>query len=71
MDIFKYIWGIFGYVQIIMGIIVAPVFLYGLLSCIQNAVQGKQVKEYIKMFILTAATLIMLLSPPILCLFYK
>ena len=71
MDIFKYIWGIFGYVQIIMGIIVAPVFLYGLLSCIQNTVQGKQVKEYIKMFILTAVTLIMLLSPPILCLFYK
>lgn len=71
MDIFKYVWGVFGYIQIILGIIVAPIFLYGFLSCIQNAVQGKPVTEYMKMFILTAVTLIMLFSPSILCLLYK
>lgn len=63
--------GIFGYIQIILGLIVVPVFLYELLSCIQNAVLGKQVGEYMKMFILTAVTLIMLISTLILCLFYK
>ena len=41
---------------------------YGVLECIKNAVQGKNVKEYMKTFIWTSVGLICVLAPTLMVL---
>lgn len=62
-NVLMFVWGFLAELQTLFGIIIVPAFLYGILTCINNAVHGKEIKEYWKVFILTMVTLLMLIAP--------
>ena len=47
-DVIRGIWSIFAFFPLYLGIFLVPATFYGVLECIKNAVQGKNVKEYMK-----------------------
>lgn len=58
-----YVWSSIAWVQCIFGFAIIPATLYGVLQCIRNAVQGKHVREFLKLFIWTAVGLILIAAP--------
>lgn len=67
-DVIRGIWSIFAFFPLYLGIFLVPATFYGVLECIKNAVQGKNVKEYMKTFIWTSVGLICVLAPSIVVL---
>ena len=67
-DVIRGIWSIFAFFPLYLGIFLVPATFYGVLECIKNAVQGKNVKEYMKTFIWTSVGLICVLAPSLLVL---
>lgn len=67
-DVIRGIWSIFAFFPLYLGIFLVPATLYGVLECIKNAVQGKNVKEYMKTFIWTSVGLICVLAPSLVVL---
>lgn len=58
-----YVWSFIAELQCIFGIAIIPATLYGVLECVKNAVQGKHVREFLKLFIWTAVGLILIAAP--------
>lgn len=67
-DVIRGIWSIFTFFPLFLGIFLVPATFYGVLECIKNAVQGKNVKEYMKTFIWTSVGLICVLAPSLVVL---
>lgn len=67
-DVIRGIWSIFTFFPLYLGIFLVPATFYGVLECIKNAVQGKNVKEYMKTFIWTSVGLICVLAPSLVVL---
>ncbi len=67
-DVIRGIWSIFAFFPLYLGIFLVPATFYGVLECIKNAVQGKNVKEYMKTFIWTSVGLICVLAPSLVVL---
>lgn len=67
-DVIRGIWSIFAFFPLYLGIILVPATFYSVLECIKNAVQGKNVKEYMKTFIWTSVGLICVLAPSLVVL---
>lgn len=41
-----YLWGIPAEIMYFIGIIIVPATFYGVLQCIKNTLEGKEVKEF-------------------------
>ncbi len=67
-DVIRGIWSIFAFFPLYLGIFLVPATFYGVLECIKNAVQGKNVKEYMKTFIWTSIGLLCVLAPSLVVL---
>lgn len=67
-DVIRGIWSIFAFFPLYLGIFLVPATFYGVLECIKNAVQGKNVKEYMKTFIWTSIGLFCVLAPSLVVL---
>lgn len=67
-DVIRGIWSIFTFFPLYLGIFLVPATFYGVLECIKNAVQGKNVKEYMKTFIWTSIGLLCVLAPSLVVL---
>lgn len=67
-DVIRGIWSIFAFFPLYLGIFLVPATFYGVLECIKNAVQGKNVKEYMKTFIWTSVGLICVFAPSLVVL---
>lgn len=67
-DVIRGIWSIFAFFPLYLGIFLVPATFYGVLECIKNAVQGKNVKEYMKTFIWTSVGLLCVLAPSLVVL---
>lgn len=67
-DVIRGIWSIFAFFPLYLGIFLVPATFYGVLECIKNAVQGKNVSEYKKAFIWTSVGLICVLAPSLVVL---
>ncbi len=67
-DVIRGIWSIFAFFPLYLGIFLVPATFYGVLECIKNAVQGKNIKEYMKTFIWTSVGLICVLAPSLVVL---
>lgn len=67
-DVIRGIWSIFAFFPLYLGIFLVPSTFYGVLECIKNAVQGKNVKEYMKTFIWTSVGLLCVLAPTLMVL---
>lgn len=68
-DVIRGIWSIFAFFPLYLGIFLVPATFYGVLECIKNAVQGKNVKEYMKTFIWTSIGLLCVLAPSLVVLY--
>lgn len=64
-EVVFYLWGIPAEIMYFIGIIIVPATLYGVLQCIKNTLEGKEVKEFLKTFIWTSVGLIVTLAPAI------
>ena len=62
-EVVFYLWGIPAEIMYFIGIIIVPATLYGVLQCIKNTLEGKEVKEFLKTFIWTSVGLFFSLSP--------
>ena len=67
-DVIRGIWSIFAFFPLYLGIFLVPATFYGVLECIKNAVQGKNVSEYKKAFIWTSIGLLCVLAPSLVVL---
>ena len=67
-DVIRGIWSIFAFFPLYLGIFLVPATFYGVLECIKNAVQGKNVKEYMKTFFWTSIGLLCVLAPSLVVL---
>ncbi len=68
VDVIRGIWSIFAFFPLYLGIFLVPATFYGVLECIKNAVQGKSVSEYKKVFIWTSIGLLCVLAPSLVVL---
>ena len=56
-------WLVLATPTVMFGIFIIPATLYGVLQCIKNTLEGKEVKEFLKTFIWTSVGLFFSLSP--------
>lgn len=65
----EYVWLVLSAPAMILGFAVIPATLYGVLQCVKNTLDGKEVKEYLKTFIWTSVGLVLTFAPAIVVAF--